>query len=102
MMGHQLRDDKINIEYAAAILEQGALRAFCLGIEPSGFNVVSWYKRGVQEDIEIDNAGWDAGSAIFVVRNVPKVLNVWRLRATWDISMKKQHEPWYELCKANP
>jgi hypothetical protein len=85
-----------NIEYAAAILEQGALRAPLVGVEPSAFNSVTWYERGCQTNDEI-RQGWftggHGGSAIFVLDNVPKVLDAWGLNTTWSLDSEPQY--WY-------
>ncbi len=88
--------DRVNIEYAAAILEQGAVRALSLGLKPSAFNSVTWYKRGVQTNREI-REGWGSGgqggSAIFVLDNIPNVLEVWGLSTTWSLASEPQY--WY-------
>ena len=102
VMARQLRDARKNIEYAAAILEQGALRARMVGIEPSAFNAVTWYKKGVQTDREIEDVPWNAGSAIYVLQNVPEVLDVWGLSTSWNVSTEVQYARWHELCKQDP
>lgn len=94
MMAQQLRNERTNIEYAAAILEQGALRARSLGIMPSAFNSASWYIKGVQTDDEIAEWWPHPGAAIFVLWDIPKVLEVWGLNTSWDLSTESQYEHW--------
>jgi len=53
--GLQLLDEKMNVEYVAANLEAGALRARALGLDPpSAFNAVIWHQQGVQIKEEIE------------------------------------------------
>jgi len=98
-LAHQLRDEEKNIEYAAAILEQGALRAYAIGLEPSAFNSVTWYERGCQTNQEIFEgwvSGGQGGSAIFALDNIPVVLDVWGLNTTWGLDNEPQYWYWRE------
>ncbi len=52
-MGSSLVDNAINIEYAAALLEAGAIRVQQLGEQPNLLNSVMWYTRGVSTVSEI-------------------------------------------------
>ena len=77
----QLRNDKLAIEYTAALLEAGALRAIRLGITPTGFNSATWYIRSVQTDEEINKLPSlglpdPRGHANFVVHNIPTALDI--------------------------
>jgi hypothetical protein len=101
-LARQLLDDRNNIEYAAAILEQGSLRAMTIpDLTPSAFNSVTWYQRGVQTNDEIERhwgSGGQGGSAIFVLNNVPKILNVWRLNTVWRVGRKNEPQ-YYHWCE---
>lgn len=94
LLANQLHDDRMNIEYVAAGLEQGALRAFQIGIEPTGFNSVSWFKRGVQTNEEIEDAWGHPGAAMYPLENIWDVLNIWGLSTSWSIFSEKQYWHW--------
>ena len=98
-LARQLRDEETNIEYVAAILEQGALRAYAIGLEPSAFNSVTWYERGCQTNQEIFSSwgsGGQGGSAIYALDNIPVVLDVWGLSTTWSLDSEPQYWYWRE------
>jgi hypothetical protein len=85
----------------AAIFEQGAQRAYAIDLEPSAFNSVTWYERGCQTNDEI-LTGWESGgqggSAVFVLDNIPKVLDIWGLSTTWSLDNEPQYRYWrYQL-----
>ncbi len=96
--GHLLQNE-LAIEYVAAILEQGALRAAKLGLTPTAFNSVTWYIRSLQSESEIEE--WNVateynydprGHAAFVVTNIPVALDVFGETSSWSPDI---HEPGY-------
>ena len=96
MMAKQLLDEKVNIEYVAANLEAGALRALSLGLTPSAFNSASWHMTGLQTNEEIK--GWNPGGAMYIVDHIPIALDVWGLTSRWSLS--ENTEPQYYYWKS--
>ena len=84
----------MNIEYVAANLEIGALRAISLGLTPSAFNSATWHLRGLQTDREIEDSGWNPGAAIYVLGDIPTALTVLGLTSSWSLSTEPQYEYW--------
>ena len=79
-------------------MEQAALRAYSLGIDPSAFNSVTWYQKSVQTDQEIRESGWDTGSAIYALWDIPRVLRIWGMNTNWGLYREPQYGPWCEHC----
>ncbi len=73
-----LLNDEVNIEYVAANLEAGALRAIAKGITPNAFNSATWHMFGVQDRTTIE-AHFIPGpfGPMGIVRNIPTELNDW-------------------------
>jgi RHS repeat-associated protein len=90
----QLLSREMNIEYVAANLEAGALRAIAKGFQPSAFNSATWHLRGVQTDKEIGNSGWDPGGAIYILDDIPTALTVFGITSSWNISLETQYATW--------
>jgi RHS repeat-associated protein len=97
-MAKQLLYVKTNIEYVAANLEAGALRALSLGLTPSAFNSASWHMRGLQTNREIKDARWHPGGAMYIVNDIPIALNIWGLTSRWSLS--ESTEPQYYYWKS--
>jgi RHS repeat-associated protein len=90
----QLLDNRMNIEYVAANMEAGALRAIALGFEPSAFNSASWHLRGLQTNREIEQAGWNPGGAIYILDDIPTALTVLGLTSAWSLNTEPQYDYW--------
>lgn len=93
----QLLSKEHAIEYVAAHLEAGALRAQSRGLTPTGFNSVTWYARSVQTNDEIarlTQLGFPdpSGHARWVLSNMPIALHsLGGLTTSW--SFDQAHEP---------
>jgi len=98
MMGQQLLDEKMNIEYVAANLEAGALRALSLGLTPSAFNSASWHMKSLQTNEEIEDERWNPGGAMYIVNDIPIPLDIWGLTSRWSLS--ESTEPQYYYWKS--
>lgn len=87
-LSQQLLDDKLNIEYVAANLEAGALRAQELGYEPSAFNMTLWHLHGVQTYDEIERAGLRAYApgAAWIMNNMGTALTALGVTSSWDVN----------------
>jgi hypothetical protein len=95
MIGLQLLDDRKNIEYAAANLEAGALRAKALGLDPpSAFSAVMWHQKGIQTLDEIIRSGLEAYTErpIRIMEDVVTPLSLWGLASSWDPSKEPAYE----------
>lgn len=101
-VGRQLLDDRINVEYVAANLQAGALRATALGLTPNAFNLATWHMWGIQKRETIEY-GLSRVPPIFipgrfgpvgVVRNIPTALNVLGLQSSWNSSMDDDFTYW--------
>jgi RHS repeat-associated protein len=94
----QLLDDKNNIEYVAANLEAGALRATTIGLQPSAFNAATWHLRGIQSDDEIINAQppWKPCplGACFILEEISSALTAWGITSNWNLSSEPQYAYW--------
>ncbi|MCC6189973.1 MAG: RHS repeat-associated core domain-containing protein, partial [Anaerolineales bacterium] len=90
----QLLDNEMNIEYVAANLEAGALRAATVGLTPSAFNSATWHLRGLQTNEEIRNAGWNPGGAIYILDDLPTALQVLGLTSNWSLNTEPQYAYW--------
>ena len=90
----QLTSNKINIEYIAANLQAGALRAESLGITPTAFNSATWHLKGVQTDSEIAvfrGLGHSVGGAIYILDDIPTALDVMDLKSSWSLRNEEQY-----------
>ncbi len=94
----QLLDNKANIEYVAANLEAGALRAMSakVNLQPSAFNSASWHLKSLQTDDEIKNSGWSPcpAGACLIVECIPTALGVLGLTSSWNDTMEPQYANW--------
>ena len=92
-IGHQLLSNVSNIEYVAANLEAGALRALANGFIPTAFNSASWHLVGVQTDDEFRRilGGWNPGGAVFILDQVPTALSVMELASSWNALTDPQY-----------
>jgi len=95
-LGKQLLDPRKNIEYAAAILEEGALMTANAGEPPSAFASVLWYKHSVATYAKIKKIGSYADIAIGILADVDQALGVWNLTTTWN-PHSFDIEPYYNL-----
>lgn len=97
----QLLDNRANIEYVAANLEAGALRALSLDppLQPSAFNSAAWHLKSLQADREIETSGWQPcpGGACLIVDYIPTALMVLGLTSSWNKSMEPQYAHWKAL-----
>jgi len=90
----QLMNIKMNIEYVAANLQVGALRAESLGITPTAFNSATWHLKGVQTNSEIDaiaSFGHSVGGAVTILDYMPTALQVLNLTSSWSLYNEKQY-----------
>jgi hypothetical protein len=98
LLAHQLLNNKINIEYVAANLEAGALRAKTIGLQPSAFNVATWHLRGIQSDDEIMRAQppWRPCpyGACFILEEISSALTAWGIASSWNLSSEPQYAYW--------
>jgi RHS repeat-associated protein len=95
----QLLNAKKNIEYIAANLEAGALRAIALDTIPSAFNSATWHQMGVQTDLEIidlERLGFSVGGAAQVLEKIPWALCALGLKSNWSLSNEKQYQRYKE------
>ena len=90
----QLLSREMNIEYVAANLESGALRAIAKGFKPSAFNSATWHLRGVQTDKEIGDSSWNPGGAIYILDDIPTALTVLGITSSWNVSLEPQYAIW--------
>ena len=93
-MAIQLSNDETNIEYVAANLQAGALRALSLGITPTAFNSVTWHQKGVQTDDEIYNIGkfgHSVGGAVYVLDDMATALQVLNVTSNWSLANEEQY-----------
>jgi hypothetical protein len=94
-LAQQLLIKEVNIEYVAANLEAGALRAMQNGVEANAFNLAVWHAHGVMTNDEIDrykDIGRTVGSALGVLRDIPTALSVWGLTSNWDASREQRYQ----------
>jgi hypothetical protein len=91
----ELMDNEKNIEYVAANLEAGAIRATTLGVEPNAFNLAMWHAHGVLSDEEIKDYkqifGRKVGSASNVLNDMPTALNVLGVTSSWNANQEQRH-----------
>jgi hypothetical protein len=83
-LARQLLNEEVNIEYVAAILEEGALTALARGETPSAFISVLWYKHSTVEYQEIKDMGAYANIGTTVLDDVSKALSAWGRTTIWD------------------
>jgi|GEM_PF-1934207 len=95
-LGKQLLDSQKNIEYAAALLEEGALMTLNAGEQPSAFASVTWYKLSAATWKEIKKVGDYAAVGSYVLVDMDQALSLWDLNTTWDRHSWKI-EPQYNL-----
>ncbi|MEO8391662.1 MAG: hypothetical protein ABI700_01595 [Chloroflexota bacterium] len=95
----QLLQPAINIEYVAANLEAGALRAISMGITPTAFSSAIWHAAGTTTDKELGNViqqyrkdprGY---ASDWVLANMWVAQYVLGLTSTWQLD--RNHEPAY-------
>ena len=103
-MGQQLLNDEMNVEYLAANLEAGIIRAKWLkaneGMKDLGgpfdgssiFNLATWHAFGVQSDAEIRQSGRNVGHAATVVDWMPLSLKVLGLQGQYNPGV--QYKTW--------
>ena len=96
-LAQQLLDHEMSIEYVAANLEAGALRAYAKRLEPSAFNLAAWHMRGVQTDREIRDSGWNPGGAIYIVDDMPTALTVLQVTTRWNLAKEYQYAHWTKM-----
>jgi len=101
MIGRQLLNPKINIEYFAAHLEEGQLQRVALGLKPTAFMTAVWhYKPYATKDVIWDSE-WNWGAAVFAIDDISKVLDLWGLTTNWVKSEKTEPDLWWlALMKA--
>jgi hypothetical protein len=87
----QLLNNKNNIEYVAANLEAGALRALSRGYPPTAFNSAAWHLKGIQTDEEIIRRGWNPGAAKTILDEIPIALSVMNLTSSWKLATEPQY-----------
>jgi hypothetical protein len=90
-----LLNDEVNIEYVAANLEAGALRATAKGMTPGAFNSATWHLFGIQER-ELIRRHFIPGpfGPMGIVRNIPTALNVLGLTSGWQLEADEEFVYW--------
>jgi len=83
ILSQQLLDPQMNIEYAAALLEEGALMTLNAGEQPSAFASVLWYKHSAATHERIREVGGFADLG-YILEDVIEALDLWGLSTTWD------------------
>jgi RHS repeat-associated protein len=91
-----LLNKAVNIEYVAANLAAGALRAAARGLTPGAFSSATWHMWGVQDRGEVERFPHRPGpyGPMGIVRNIPTALNVLSLRSGWMPDMDGEYVYW--------
>jgi len=95
-LGAQLLDPRKNIEYAAALLEEGALMTLNAGEQPTAFASIMWYKHSAATHEDIRDRGRYADLG-YILEDVNQALDVWGLSTIWDYhswDMEPHYHQW--------
>jgi hypothetical protein len=92
MLARQLLDERYNIEYTAAHLEEGAIRMQNLEQRPTAYMLAAWRLKGFLTPKQIAASDWNPGAAGWIVEHMSEVLNIWGLSSNWRLDQMNEPE----------